>query len=460
MAKICPTWKIILNADHHHRAGEEIQSLSRFVGAQRLAFQKLLKKYRKWTGSSQLGRRFQKEVLGRPSSFSSRDFEPLLTQWTEVLTAVRAPFSARIPRDAAQSGRKRSASQNSGQSKVSQLPKTSANAQNEINRGTEEVLSSVGDLHFTCERGSNVDIDAALAVLPLGPHAGRASYWVHPDHLVEIHILLLQYTRIRKSISSRNSTSSPSSHRPSRAGSIDGHGTMLGGKPEDDVGVIVCDDLQRFAKRQSAATIDSESMLGSVAERAAASIRYVSTGEAMVVAGTGDFSRLPSDVGDRKMPRIAKFKRKALNDLFDSSTELSLAQSRPSSSSISAESTETNNAHKFSAVRTWLANHLEVQPLVQIQSKRTRFVGLRNSESSGVWATLDIDILMRKCSVNISDCNEAFSTFSNEGGFDLSKFPHALLEVRFEGKGASKLIVALDESHLVRKTIAMSVIRC
>ncbi|KAI9873773.1 MAG: hypothetical protein M1830_010614, partial [Pleopsidium flavum] len=31
------------------KAGEEIQSLSRFVGAQRLAFQKLLKKYNKWT---------------------------------------------------------------------------------------------------------------------------------------------------------------------------------------------------------------------------------------------------------------------------------------------------------------------------------------------------------------------------------------------------------------------------
>ena len=74
------------------RAGEEIQSLSRFVGAQRLAFQKLLKKYRKWTGSSELGNRFRKEILDRRTSFSKTDFEPLLAQWTEVLASVRAPF--------------------------------------------------------------------------------------------------------------------------------------------------------------------------------------------------------------------------------------------------------------------------------------------------------------------------------------------------------------------------------
>ncbi|KAL9116312.1 MAG: hypothetical protein Q9187_007165, partial [Circinaria calcarea] len=76
------------------KAGEEIQSLSRFVGAQRLAFQKLLKKYKRWTGSSSLGARFQPDVLNRPEGFAQKDFSPLLSHWTNVLAAVRAPFDA------------------------------------------------------------------------------------------------------------------------------------------------------------------------------------------------------------------------------------------------------------------------------------------------------------------------------------------------------------------------------
>ncbi|KAI9822765.1 MAG: hypothetical protein M1832_002998 [Thelocarpon impressellum] len=73
------------------RAGEEVRSLSRFIGAQRLAFHKLLKKYAKWTQSSSLLKRFLK-VLDQPASFSRRDLQPLVLQWTEVLAAVREPF--------------------------------------------------------------------------------------------------------------------------------------------------------------------------------------------------------------------------------------------------------------------------------------------------------------------------------------------------------------------------------
>lgn len=78
------------------KAGDEFQSFFRFVGAQSLAFQKLLKKYQKWTGSTELGKPLHSEVLGRPTSFSHRDFGLFLKQWIEVLAAVRALFSVGV----------------------------------------------------------------------------------------------------------------------------------------------------------------------------------------------------------------------------------------------------------------------------------------------------------------------------------------------------------------------------
>lgn len=72
------------------KCGDEIKALQRFVDAQRTAFHKILKKYKKWTGSQALGDRFKTEVLGNPKSFTRRDFEPLLQQYNDLLTNLRA----------------------------------------------------------------------------------------------------------------------------------------------------------------------------------------------------------------------------------------------------------------------------------------------------------------------------------------------------------------------------------
>ena len=94
------------------RCGEDIKSLQRFVDAQRMAFHKILKKYKvrvafellgtikhnkmltsfcqKWTGSRSLGERFNSEVLSSPKSFTKRDFETLLSQYNHLLANLRA----------------------------------------------------------------------------------------------------------------------------------------------------------------------------------------------------------------------------------------------------------------------------------------------------------------------------------------------------------------------------------
>ncbi|KAL1872636.1 hypothetical protein VTK73DRAFT_1440 [Phialemonium thermophilum] len=72
------------------KCGEEIQALSRFVNAQVVALRKILKKYRKWTGSASLGNRFKENVLSHPKSFTHRRFSDLAVQHAALLTTLRA----------------------------------------------------------------------------------------------------------------------------------------------------------------------------------------------------------------------------------------------------------------------------------------------------------------------------------------------------------------------------------
>jgi hypothetical protein len=54
-----------------------------------MAFGKLLKKYRKWTGSTSLSTRFKNEVASRPDNFDNKSLEPLAKRVAEVLKAIR-----------------------------------------------------------------------------------------------------------------------------------------------------------------------------------------------------------------------------------------------------------------------------------------------------------------------------------------------------------------------------------
>lgn len=71
------------------RIGDEVQALSRFANAQVVAFRKIVKKYKKWTGSTTLGSRFSEDVLSNPKSFTRRDFAPLQRQHDEILQTLR-----------------------------------------------------------------------------------------------------------------------------------------------------------------------------------------------------------------------------------------------------------------------------------------------------------------------------------------------------------------------------------
>ena len=390
------------------RAGEEIQSLSRFVGAQRLAFQKLLKKYKKWTGSSDLGNRFRKEVLDRRTSFSRTDFEPLLALWTEVLASVRAPFiddinarshSAQFKRGELQSQRQRS------------LESPTTRGQAARSQDVTKDPSNAAVLQAAWEDGSALAIDTALATIPFGHGAAKATYWIHPDNIVQIHVLLLQYTRLQRSNETISSPESPSSPR----GSISCHPARSSSRTDEEMAIIICDDLERFAQRQSSETIsDAENRVGLASEKAVASIRYSLNDDAVVVVNTATRDAGKSVGSNREIAtRKVKIKRKAMRRLFRTSSD--------GKGAIAAD-----DLKDVEPVSEWFAGHQDVQPLVQLQLRRTRFVGLKNNARSGLWATLDKDVLMRSCHATLLDGDNGFDLTSDGGKRNFEHFPHGM----------------------------------
>lgn len=366
-------------------------------------------------------------MLDRRTSFSKTDFEPLLAQWTEVLASVRAPFDNGI---SWQSSTKEPKKDDLRSQEPMPYKSTSCSAPDQVARSQHVTkdLSSATDLQAAWEDGSNLEIDSALATIPLGHRAAKAVYWIHPDNIVQIHVLLLQHTRLQKS----NETISPPESPSSPRGSISGQQSKSASRTDENLGVIICDDLQRYAQRQNSETIsDSESHTGFASEKAAASIRYSANDDAVVVVGAATAG------SNRDIPaRKARFKRKAIQRLFSNS-----------SGDQGAFADCSKDSERISA---WFAEHKEIQPLVHLQLRRTRFVGLKNSPTSGLWATLDKDISMRRCSPEPLVSDKSFNLISDGGKKDSEIFPHAVLEIRTEGPVDTDLIAALDASYLVR----------
>ncbi|KAI9771216.1 MAG: hypothetical protein M1835_006459 [Candelina submexicana] len=427
------------------KAGEEIQFLSRFVGAQRLGFQKLLKKYKRWTGSPTLGRRFAKEVLDRPNSFSRQDFEPLLNQWVNVLTAVRAPFKDGIMwktgygEPKASSPTALDAIPAHGTDATQNHPATGASA---VGKGQCQMISSAKQIRNILDYGSAVEFDTALATSPLGSAAGKATYWVHSDNLVELQVLLLQHT---KTPAFQGAPASPDDtvwriSRPSSSASED-----IG----DEVGSMVFDDLDRFAKSQTNVSIsETEDAAGRATYKAAGVARWCADSEAVVLIRLSpDTDSQNKNSKEQTMIQTAKLKRKHLIALFDGSQTASPSNSlaEDTESDLPAVEHREPSSQSIANIRRWLAEHGQVRPLAQISSRRKRFVGLTNSTTSGAWGVLDRDITMKNPTL------ESLRDSDNGRIEDSMSFPHAVLEIGWEGENNGGLAKVLDQSHLTER---------
>ena len=378
-----------------HRAAEEIRSLSRFQVVQRTGFTKILKKYRRWTRDRELDRVFKEEISSHPGSLFQLDLGPLLDQYVDVLGSLRTVFdndSVPIPcsKDAS-----------------AQLP-------------AARIAKSLG-------QHDGLEFDLALSTIPLGTDGTKATYWVHPDHIVEVQVLLLQHMRLHtkgsRPSSQRDSVRTTPARRLSDNATLDRN---FGN--EGYTGLAVLDYAEAFAMKQNASTVaSSEGSKGTIGLQAAGNVRCSPSGDATVAicTKTNSFEHASENV------KTAKLKRKSVKAFLDTSKSF-----QPEADGEEDDTT---------AIQQWLAEHQEVKPIAGVGFKRTRFVGLHNSSVGGIWATLDRDVFMKNSLIQEFDNDDWASAASTNS----VKFPHAILEIRREGNQATSLIKTLDRSHLV-----------
>lgn len=389
-----------------HRTAEEIRSLSRFVVVQRTGFAKILKKYKRWTRDRELSHTFRDEVSSCPDSLFQLDLGYLLDQYIDVLGALRSVFDA----DNASTAYIKDAD--------AQLP--------------------AARISKALEHGDQLDFDLALSTVPLGANGHKATYWIHPDHVVEAQVLLLQHMRLHTrstKLTSRRSSANATPRRRQSSGVLTDR--YFGN--DDQVGLQVLDYSEAFAIRQNASTIgSSEEDKGSIGIKAAANVRFSAAAEAAIVVCTATDSRVqpPGDT------RIAKLKRKFTEAFLDTSNPLPDKQNiRFVDRTGSCEDGEK----EAQRIRQWLIEHKEITPIAGVGALRTRFAGLQNNALGGIWATLDREIFMKESLVKDLG-NDDWAQTASQGS---AKFPHAILDIRHEGSLTASLIQTLDRSHLV-----------
>jgi hypothetical protein len=148
--------------------GDEVESLSRFASVQKTAFRKILKKYRKWTGSTALQQRLEVELFssGALHVDYANHLQRLSTQSTIISTQLAGPML-------------------SG-SRFQSPTRGKLVVDGPVQRSNAKQIAEA------CAEGP-LQFDAALSSVPYGEAGGSAYFWIHPDNLEEAEALLLRH---------------------------------------------------------------------------------------------------------------------------------------------------------------------------------------------------------------------------------------------------------------------------
>lgn len=124
-----------------NKLSRDIQSLARFVGVQRTGFRKLLKKYKKWSGSGKLDKKF-KPILEAQDSFVFEDFTSKFLELSLLYEVLRqAKFTS-------------------------------------VRQQTPVDISHNSLTKFDCDLVTSI--------------TNHAIFWIHPDNFVELQVFLLK----------------------------------------------------------------------------------------------------------------------------------------------------------------------------------------------------------------------------------------------------------------------------
>jgi len=356
--------------------GDDILNLSRFAAVQKTAFRKILKKYRKWTGSTTLQQRLDVEVFSlNPIRVDYADYlERLAIQTTIITDKLAGPIPTGRTRKPAGRPRLSTAAPAPQKASITRLNEAAAH--------------------------SPLLFDATLSSVPYGEYAGSAFYWIHPDNLDEARALLLRHMRDLRgpaTLSRANSATSFTS---------EGRQSVIA-----TTHTVLFDNAQRF-------THDTSTVKPS---KIALSARWSEEQDATVT-----LSALAPSVPDTQ---VLILRRKEIG---------------PALRRDLSPKSDLRNADEVGKIQSYLAEHRDVKPLVEVCSKRSRYTGITNSADVGTWATLDTSVSMAPVDVDQVGVP----------GHDIPAgevFPHAVLHIRWEFIRAPTVVRAFDESHLAER---------
>lgn len=377
------------------RVGEEIQHLSRFISINRLAIRKLLKKYRKWTGATTLTAKVETEVLNQPDGFAKAQLKPALDTYIAYLELVRSPF-------------------------VKQPESTAVTGQVPVDPLHPTVLNLL--------QGSPLEFDVALSMAPAGPRTEQAVYWVHQDNVVELRVLLMQYTRGTPS----SSPAAPGATPPTSAPTSPNRSQRS--RHDDSLSTMVVDNADSIAQSFSGSQgMSSSTRLWKPSVMAS----WTPAGDAIVAMNDSSESS-PGLL-------VAKPRRSLLSSFLDTDTQFPPPDHNIDTDEDDRPATLSDSHQESVAVRQKLARFEGVVPMVKISKSRSRFVGLDNTSEQGIWAALDEEIYMETSS---KDALKKPDYFSRPARGE-TRFPYAVMTLRREGEDGATLVRSLDSSHLV-----------
>ena len=226
---LCQTTKYTNLVKETELISDDIQSLTRFCATQKLAFKKILKKYKKWTSSSSLELRYTNEIA--PSGLLQYDYNTLLERLSDIMQSIESLRGSR-----------------------SSIAPPARSDNNETESAANENKSSAARLHQACH-DSGLDFDAKVETVPLGEAAGRARYWIHKDNLEEARVLLLRNMKAKEL------------------------------EPGPEVThAVVFDNLQRYLQEEGAEPVgQSEALQGAIATKMALTLIWNDTEKATAV---------------------------------------------------------------------------------------------------------------------------------------------------------------------------------
>jgi hypothetical protein len=203
----------------------------------------------------------------------------------------------------------------------------------------------------------------------------------------------------------------------------------------DGVGFVILDNLGSFSDVQKTTTVDK---ISKVPMRTAGQIRWCARdANAFVVVSNHSCA-----ISDKQQPILeVKIKKKRLETLIDSQAPISKLHDIHQSA---------DQRHNIEKVRDWFTANPGVVPLAKVLSRRTRFTG--SIAGGEAWAFLDRDVKMLPTSSSLGWLVSDDEDVDNRA----VEFPHAILEVQWDGSQTPDFIHEITHSHMVCRTATIS----